>query len=80
MMATLSIEELYERYVKPLPARDRLRLVTITTDELSRESLDAPGTGARSLLDYEGVGKHNPVGMDAQVYVNALRSEWDDRP
>ena len=79
-MAIMTIEELYERYVKPLPAKDRLRLVSITTDELSRETNGAAARPARSVLDYEGVGKDNPIGMDAQAYVSALRSEWDGRP
>jgi hypothetical protein len=34
----------------------------------------------RSVLDFEGVGAANPVGMDAQEYVNQLRDEWDNRP
>jgi len=76
----LSIEELYERYVKPLPARDRLRLVSITTEDLSRETAEHEDSRTRSLLDYEGIAKDNPVGVDAQEYVTSLRSEWDHRP
>jgi plasmid stability protein len=35
----------------------------------------------RSILEFEGVGAHNPIGRDAQEYVNALRAEdWDHRP
>ncbi len=31
----------------------------------------------RNVLEFEGVGKHNPIGMYAQDYVNEMRDEWD---
>jgi len=34
----------------------------------------------RSILEFEGLGADDPVGMDAQEYVNQLRAEWDHRP
>ena len=80
MMAVLSVEELYERYVRPLSPRDRLRLITMTTEELSQESAVEPKSGERSLLELEGLGAHLWKGIDAQEYVRELRSEWDDRP
>jgi hypothetical protein len=40
-------------------------------------SADAPPRRKRNILEFEGVGKHNPVGMDAQEYVNQMRDEWD---
>lgn len=40
-MASMTVEELYERYVKPLPENERLRLVEITVREM------ANGNGAK---------------------------------
>ena len=78
-MAVMSVEELYEKYVKPLPVKEQLRLVALITAELSREAVPEEPP-KRSLLEFEGLRKHNPVGMDAQEYVNQLRSEWGHRP
>jgi hypothetical protein len=40
-------------------------------------TVEAPLTPRRSILDFRGVGKHNPVGKDPQEYVNEMRDEWD---
>ncbi len=34
----------------------------------------------RSITELRGLGKELWQGMDAQAYVNQLRSEWDHRP
>lgn len=78
-MAVMSVEELYEKYVKPLPVRDQLRLVTLTTGTLSgNDAGEEPRE--RSLLELEGLGAHLWEGIDAQEYVKQIRSEWDHRP
>jgi hypothetical protein len=33
-----------------------------------------------SILELEGLGAEIWEGIDAQEYVDQLRSEWDDRP
>ena len=80
MMATLSLEELYSRYIKPRPRADRIKLVEMTERDLAdtRSGTDIPKT--RSLLELEGLGAEIWEGVDAQEYVNQLRSEWDHRP
>jgi hypothetical protein len=78
-MAALSVEELYERYVKRLSANERLRLVSMTAEQLGRESAKETGEEA-SLLELEGLGAHLWQGIDAQEYVKKLRAEWDHRP
>lgn len=75
-MALMSVEELYEKYVKPLPAKERLRLVSLTAEELSRETSGA-NPQKRDILEFVGVGRHNPIGLDAQEYINQMRDEWD---
>jgi len=40
---------------------------------------EQPPRKRRSILEFEGFAAHLRD-MDAQEYVNQLRSEWDDRP
>lgn len=79
-MAILSLEELYEQYVKPLPAAERLRLIAMTTQDLANQSTGETEKPKRSLLELEGLGAEIWEGIDAQEYVNELRKEWDHRP
>jgi hypothetical protein len=46
------------------------------------DTLDAPDPTpqSRRLSALHGVGKEIWQGIDAQDYVNQLRSEWDHRP
>ncbi|OGG48561.1 MAG: hypothetical protein A3F84_24015 [Candidatus Handelsmanbacteria bacterium RIFCSPLOWO2_12_FULL_64_10] len=76
-MVTSSVEELYERHVKPLPAAERLRLVAMIAQDLVSQPAEKP---KRSLLELEGLGAEIWQGIDAQEYVNELRKEWDHRP
>lgn len=79
-VAEITIEEIYEEHIRPLSAPDRLRLLALMAEELASEAPDVVEAPKRSILDFHGVGAHNPVGMDAQEYVNQLRQEWDHRP
>lgn len=75
-MTAADIKTLYEQHVKPLSAIDRRRLL-----ELLRRELESEATEPRhSILDLEGLGAEIWQGIDAQAYVNELRSEWDHRP
>jgi hypothetical protein len=78
-MATRIAEEIYERYVKALPAPDRLRLLAIIADDLAQ----GPGTpeprGVRSVMELHGLGSDTWKGVDPDAYVERLRGEWDDR-
>lgn len=79
-MATISVEEIYERHVKPLSAAERLRLLEMTSRDLATESAISAGEPKRSIMELHGLGKEIWEGIDAQKYVNTLRSEWDHRP
>ena len=49
------LEEVYKKYVKPLPASERLRLLEMTVHDLA---LTAPqDTKKRSILELRGLGK-----------------------
>jgi len=80
-MAVLTVEEVYERHVKPLPPAERLRLVALTAEDLASESTAPPEEPRkRSIMELHGLGAEIWEGMDAQEYVNELRKEWDHRP
>jgi hypothetical protein len=85
-MSTGNAEEIYERYIKALPFELRLRLVEIVVRELAAQTpqqekeLEEEKEPSRDLMDLHGLGKEIWQGIDAQTYVDHLRSEWDHRP
>ena len=72
------LEEVYEKYVKPLPTIERLRLLEMTAHDLALTAPLAPQK--RSILELRGLGKEIWQGIDAQTYVDGLREEWDHQP
>lgn len=78
-MTVMKIEELYDRYVRPLPPAERIKLIAMTAQDLSQ--LDLPTeTPKRSIMELHGLGKELWQGVDVQKHVEELRQEWDDRP
>ena len=73
-----SIEELYTRHIRPRPREERLRLVELTTQDLAAEQPDDAHN--LDITELHGLGKEIWNGVDAQAYVDELRSEWDHRP
>lgn len=70
-----NLEELYQQQLAPLPSADRLKLIAMLAQGLdSAEEQHEPAR--RSLLELEGLGAEIWQGIDAQEYVNELRSEW----
>jgi hypothetical protein len=61
-----------------LSMQERKELVKLLVDSLG-VSESAPRQ-QRRLSELRGLGKKVWEGIDAQEYVNQLRSEWDDRP
>jgi hypothetical protein len=78
-MAVLTIDELYQQQIRSRPSQERLRLLELVAHDLANDS-SSDRSRKRSLLELEGIGEHNPIGMDAQEYVNKLREEWSHRP
>jgi hypothetical protein len=78
-MATIKLEEIYERHIKPLPPTERLRLLAIVAQDLAAQAPEPVEKHQRSLLELEGLGAEIWQGIDAQAYVNELRKEWDHR-
>jgi hypothetical protein len=76
-MAAMSVEELYEKYIKPLPTPERLKLIAMTSEDLALQSEAPEATLKRNIMDLHGLGAEIWAGRDAQDYVNDLRDEWD---
>lgn len=79
MSGIAEINELYARYIKPLPSADRRRLLALMARDLAQTDGDEK-PGERSLLELEGLGAEVWHGIDAQAYVDALRDEWERHP
>lgn len=63
-------------HVRTLSRAERKALMKDLIDTLDAPDTDRP----HSLLELEGLGAEIWEGIDAQEYVNQLRSEWDHRP
>jgi hypothetical protein len=72
----MTIAEILQQ-AKTLSGQERKELVKLLVD-----SLDVPEAAPhqqRRLSELRGLGKEIWEGMDAQEYVDKLRSEWDER-
>jgi hypothetical protein len=75
-MAT--VETILEE-IRALSVEERKRLIGAIVDTLT-ESAEQPPRKKRSILEFEGVGADMWQGIDAQEYVNHLRSGRYDPP
>jgi hypothetical protein len=73
----IDIDALYEEQIAPLSAEQKLRLIAKIAEALENEVEERP---RRSIMELHGLGAEIWRGIDAQEYVNQLRSEWDHRP
>ncbi len=76
-MARPTVEKLYED-IQSLSPREQHRLMALVSSAHARGALDAASQPKRSLLELHGLGKEIWAGVDAQQYVDQLRSEWGD--
>lgn len=72
----MSVEEIYQQHIKPLPPVERLRLVARMTSDLAEEN---GGSKKRSIMELHGLGAEIWTGIEAEQYVNELRDEWEPR-
>ncbi len=77
-MSTMSISELYELHIKPLPTLNQLRLVEFITHNLVKYGMadDASASPKHDIMELRGLGADIWKGIDAQEYVHNLREEW----
>lgn len=71
-------QEVYERHVRPLSPAAQLRLMALTAQGLA-ESEGGEAPERHSIMELCGLGAEIWQGVDAQQYVNELRSEWGKR-
>lgn len=65
--------------IQTLPLSERQQLVKLILETLPDEP-KPENTKKRSITELRGLGKEMWNGVDAQEYVNQIRSEWDHRP
>jgi hypothetical protein len=70
-------EEIYQQYIKPLPDKEKLRLIAKVSNDLANDETEKK---KRSIMELHGLGKEIWKGIDAQEYLNELRDEWEHRP
>ena len=78
-MDTLTVEQIYEKHIKPLSRVEQRSIISIAVKELSNSEDVAKPTSKRSVMEFRGVGKGSRDETDAQDYVDSLRKEWDHR-
>ncbi|GDX40474.1 hypothetical protein LBMAG21_07660 [Armatimonadota bacterium] len=59
---------------------ERMRLVTLTMQDLAQPMQDSAEPPKRSIMELHGLGAKVWEGVDAQDYVKQLRDEWESRP
>jgi hypothetical protein len=72
---TPSIEQLYEEQIRSLTPEQKLRLIALIASELAIEARALSLPRRRSLMELEGLGAEIWQGIDAQEYIDQLRSE-----
>jgi hypothetical protein len=73
----MTVAEIIQQ-AQTLSLQERTELVKLLIDSLVNEA--DTGTKPHSILELAGLGEDIWKGIDAQNYVDQLRSEWDDRP
>jgi hypothetical protein len=71
----MTIQEMLQE-IPTLSIAERKRLMLALVDSF----VESPEPKKHSILELDGLGAEIWQGIDAQEYVNQLRSEWDDRP
>lgn len=61
---------------RALSVEERKQLIKLLVDSLTEEQPKKK----RNLMELAGLGTEIWEGIDAQEYINQLRSEWDHRP
>ena len=74
----MTIQEMIQE-ARMLSVEERKQLIQALMD-IGNESEQTNRPKKRNLLELAGLGAEIWEGIDAQEYVNQLRSEWDHRP
>lgn len=80
-MAAISIEELYERHIKPLTPAERLRLLELTAHDLAQNSAATeamPAEQQGGLARFIGAAKGSfATPAEADAFIRREREAWD---
>jgi hypothetical protein len=74
----MTLQEMIED-VRSLSPEERQQLIQ-AIEIMIREPLSEAHPAKHNLLELAGLGAEIWEGIDAQAYINQLRSEWDHRP
>jgi len=78
-MSALTVEDVNERHIKPLPVPERLRLIATTAEGIAQSEKSEEDRPLRRITKLHGLGAETWRGIDAQAHINELRSEWESR-
>jgi hypothetical protein len=78
-MAQVTASDVYIRYIRALPADQRIKLIALIAQELETEVQLVQQRPLHNIMEFHGVGHASWDGSDAQEYVNRLRDEWEER-
>lgn len=78
-MTTSNAEQVYEQHVKPLPAKERLRLVEKIVQDLSVAPTEDGPTQRRRWSEIRGIVSYPLCGEGAQEWVSRGRREADEQ-
>lgn len=74
----MSVQSLYNTYIRQLSIQERLELIRLLVDETIVVQNQHPETPSlHDVMDFAGAGQAYAMEEDAQVYVDNLRSEWE---
>ncbi len=73
----MTIQEMIQ-VARTLSVDEQKQLIKALVDIVNEPEVEVPKK--RNLLELAGLGAEIWEGIDAQEYVNQLRSEWDHRP
>ncbi|MFN7119168.1 MAG: hypothetical protein ACK4TA_20385 [Saprospiraceae bacterium] len=72
----MSVQAIYQTYLKHLSVEERLELIQLLMDEtLGTKPVES--ATEYDVMEFAGVGEPYALSEDAQTYVNKLRSEWE---
>lgn len=72
-----TVEELYQRHIKPLPVADQLGLLALMAQELAAAFEEGRPSRRRFWREIRGILPHPLCGEDAQQWVSHTRQEAD---
>ncbi len=73
----MTIQEMIQE-ARTLSVEERKQLIKALVDIVNEP--EAAPRKKRNIMEFVGLGAEIWEGIDAQEYVNQLRSEWDHRP